>query len=146
MPGFLVGTTSTSLAGTISNVSGQHARHIAVPGRLVFYVAAFIIFVIVLLAIPVIWGAVAEACSSAAEKAAPGTFFLGLGVLFTGLVAGVEILDIVGASLVGLVVIGVIVDNYLTAAVLYRQALAVLKPGMESSMLKQASGSGGERL
>jgi hypothetical protein len=35
--------------------------------------------------------------------------------LFIGFVAGVEILDIVGASLAGLVVLGVIVDNYLTA-------------------------------
>jgi hypothetical protein len=115
MPGFLVGTTSTSLAGTISDASGQQSRHIAVSGRLVLYVLLFIGFVIVLLVIPVIWGAVSEAASSAAEKAAPGTFFLGLGVLFTGLVAGVEILDIVGASLAGLVILGVIVDNYLTA-------------------------------
>jgi hypothetical protein len=36
-------------------------------------------------------------------------------VLFIGLVAGVELLDIVGASLVGLVILGVIVDNYLSA-------------------------------
>lgn len=116
MPGFLVGTKSTFLGGTISDASGHQSRHIAVPARLVVYVVLFVVFVIVLLVIPVVWGAVSEACSSAAEKAAPGTFFLGLGVLFIGLVAGLEILDIVGASLVGLVILGVIVDNYLGPA------------------------------
>jgi hypothetical protein len=115
MPGFLVGTTSTFLAGTIGDASGQQSRHIVIPARVVLYAVLFIIFVIVLLVIPVIWGAVSEAASSAAEKAAPATFFVGLGVLFIGFVAGVEILDIVGASLAGLVILGVIVDNYLTA-------------------------------
>jgi hypothetical protein len=115
MPGFLVGTTSTFLAATIGNASGQQSRHIVIPARVVLYAVLFIIFVIVLLVIPVIWGAVSEAASSAAEKAAPATFFVGLGVLFIGFVAGFEILDIVGASLAGLVVLGVIVDNYLTA-------------------------------
>jgi hypothetical protein len=107
MPGFL--------AGTISDASAQHSRHIAIPARLWLYVLLFVGFVIFLLVLPVIWGVVSEAASGAAEKAAPGTFFLGLGILFVGLVGGFKILDIVGASLVGLVVIGVIVDNYLTA-------------------------------
>jgi hypothetical protein len=107
MPGFL--------ASTISEASAQQARHIGIPARLWLYVALFIGFVIFLLVLPVIWGAVSEAASSAAEKAAPGTFFLGLGVLFVGLVAGLEILDIIGASLAGLVIVGVIVDNYLKA-------------------------------
>ncbi len=116
MPGFLACTISrTFLAGTISDASGQQSRHIAIPGRLVLYALLFIVFVIVLLAAPVIWQAGAEAFGSAAEKAAPGTFFLGLGVLFIGLVAGLKLLDIVGAGLVGLVVVGVIIDNYLTA-------------------------------
>jgi len=113
MPGFL--------AGTISDAYAQHSRHVTIPARLWLYVLLFIGFVIFLLVLPVVWGAVSEAASTAAEKAAPGTFFLGLGILFLGLVAGIEILDIVGASLAGLVVIGVIVDNYLglrsTAAV-----------------------------
>ena len=116
MPGFLAGTISSTFpAGTISDASARQSRHIAIPGRLWLYVLLFIGFVILLLLLPVIWGVVSEAASSAAEKAAPGTFFLGLGVLFVGLVAGIEILDIVGASLAGLVVIGVIVDNYLVA-------------------------------
>jgi hypothetical protein len=114
MPGFLAGTISSTFpAGAISDASAQHSRHVAIPARLWLYVLLFIGFVIFLLVLPVIWGIVAEAASSAAEKAAPGTFFLGLGVLFVGLVTGIEILDIVGASLAGLVIVGVIVDNYL---------------------------------
>jgi hypothetical protein len=108
MPGFL--------ASTISEASAQQSRHVAIPARLWLYVVLFIGFVIFLLVLPVIWGVVSEAASSAAEKAAPGTFFLGLGILFVGLVAGLEILDIVGASLAGLVIVGVIVDNYLGVA------------------------------
>ena len=115
MPGFLGTISSTFPAGAISDSSAQHSRHIAIPGRLWLYVLLFIGFVILLLVLPVIWGIVSEAASSAAEKAAPGTFFLGLGVLFVGLVTGIEILDVVGASLAGLVIVGVIVDNYLGA-------------------------------
>jgi hypothetical protein len=124
MPGFL--------AGTISDAYAQHSRHVTIPARLWLYVLLFIGFVIFLLVLPVVWGAVSEAASTAAEKAAPGTFFLGLGILFLGLVAGIEILDIVGASLAGLVVISVIVDNYLGL----RSAAAVYVRG----------GSGGRRL
>jgi hypothetical protein len=103
------------LADTITDTSGHQSRHIAVhvTGREVVVAVLFIVFVIVLLTLPVIWGAVSEAASSAAEKAAPTTFFLGLGVLCTGLVVGAELIAIAGASLVGLVVLGFIVDNYL---------------------------------
>jgi hypothetical protein len=115
MPGFLGTISSTLPAGAINDASAQLSRHIAIPARLWLYVLLFIGFVIFLLVLPVIWGIVSEAASSAAEKAAQGTFFLGLGVLFVGLVTGIEILDIVGASLAGLVIVGVIVDNYLDA-------------------------------
>jgi hypothetical protein len=115
MPGFLPGTISTFPARAIGSASVHQSRHIIIPVKLWLYVLLFFGFVIFLLVLPVVWGIVSEAASSAAEKAAPGTFFLGLGVLFVGLIAGIEILEIVGASLVGLVVIGVIVDNYLAA-------------------------------
>jgi hypothetical protein len=109
MPGFL--------AGRISQTSAQQARHFAlrITGREVVIAVLFVVAVVVLLTIPVIWGVVAEATSSAAEKAAPATFFVGLGVLCTGLVAGAEIVAIIGGSLVGLVVVGFIIDNYLGA-------------------------------
>lgn len=116
MPGFPAGTiSSTFLAGTISDKSGHQLRHIALwsLGRVVVVAVVVILFVIILLAAPVIWQAGAEAFSTAAAKVAPGTFFLGLGLLFTGLIAGAELLEIAGASLAGLVILGVIVDNYL---------------------------------
>jgi hypothetical protein len=115
MTGFLGTISSTLPAGAISDASAQPSRRITIPGHLWLYVLLFIGFVIFLLVLPVIWGVVSEAASSAAEKAAPGTFFLGLGVLFVGLVTGIDILLIVGASLAGLVIVGVIVDNYLFA-------------------------------
>ncbi len=117
MPGFPAGTISgTFLAGTVSGIAGHHP-HIAIrlSGGVVVVTLLFMALVIVLLAAPVIWQAVSESLGSAAEKAAPGTFFLGLGLLLTGLVAGARLLDIAGGSLVGLVILGVIVDNYLTA-------------------------------
>jgi hypothetical protein len=118
MPGFLASTTSSTFLPTISDTAAQQARHIAIriTGREVVIAVLFVVAVIVLLTIPVIWGVVAEATSSAAEKAAPATFFVALGVLCTGLVAGFEILAIVGGSLVGLLVVGFIIDNYLGAA------------------------------
>jgi hypothetical protein len=119
MPGFLAGpASSTFLAGAISAASGPQARHFAfrVTGREVVIAVLFVVAVVVLLTIPVVWGIVAEATSGAAEKAAPATFFVGLGVLCTGLVAGAEIVAIIGGALVGLVVVGFIIDNYLGMA------------------------------
>lgn len=142
MPGFLAGTISRTFpAGSISDAATQHSRHIVIPAKLWLYVLLFIGFVIFLLVLPVIWGIVSEAASSAAEKAAPGTFFLGLGVLFVGLVAGLEILDIVGASLVGLVIIGVIVDNYLVALRRLRQDSESIQRSRRRPSLTISSGS-----
>ena len=50
------------------------------------------------------------------ERAAPGTFVVGLGVLVTGLVFGSKILIIAGAGLIGAIVIGFLLDNYLPSA------------------------------
>src|SRR5260370_769151 len=69
--------------------------------------------VIVRLAGPVIAGALFDFFSGAAEQAAPTAFFLGLGLLFAGLIFRARILDIAGACLIGLVLIGVVLDNYL---------------------------------
>lgn len=117
MPGFPAGTISgTFLAGTAGGVPGHHP-HIAIrlSASVVAVALLFMVLVIVLLAAPVIWQAVSESLGSAAEKAAPGTFFLGLGLLLAGLVAGARLLDIAGGGLVGLVILGVILDNYLAA-------------------------------
>jgi hypothetical protein len=102
------------LAGTIS-IPVHQSRHAAAwfSGRQVAAAAIFIGAVIVILAAPVIVGVLFDFFSTAAEKAAPTAFFLGLGLLFAGLIFRARILDVIGAGLVGLVLIGVILDNYL---------------------------------
>lgn len=116
MPGSLGGAIGSAfLAGTISSTSGHQSPHIAVriTGREVILALLLIAIVIVLLAAPIVGEAISGSVSEAAAKAAPTTFFLGLGLLCTGLAVGARLLDIVGASMVGLVILGVIVDNYL---------------------------------
>jgi type III secretory pathway component EscT len=50
--------------------------------------------------------------SRTAPRVAPRIFFLGLGIAVIGLVTGARILDLVGACLIGGVMLGVILDNY----------------------------------
>jgi hypothetical protein len=119
MPGSLASTIgSTFLAGTISGTSAQQSPHIALrlTGREVILALLSIAVVIVLLAAPVVGEAISGSVSEAAAKVAPTTFLVGLGILVIGLVFGAEILDIAGGSLVGLVILGWIIDNYLGAS------------------------------
>ena len=70
--------------------------------------------------------------SSAAEKAAPTAFFLGLGLLFAGLIFRARVLDIAGACLIGLVLIGVVLDNYLP---LQAQVGGVIAPNVRRAQI-----------
>lgn len=102
------------LAGTIS-ILGQHARYVVLPsfsGRQVVVVLIFLAVVICLLIGPVLGENLFDIASTKGAKAAPATFFLGLGVLLLGLFLGVPILDGVGACLIGAVLLGVILVNY----------------------------------
>jgi len=95
------------------------ARHATAwfSGRLVIAALIFIAVFVLLLVAPLIWEVMAEGASRGFEKAAPGTFFLGLGVLVVGLISGMNAIEITGGCLVGVVVLGVIVNNYLLRAV-----------------------------
>jgi hypothetical protein len=106
LPGYIAGTISIPI---------HQSRHAAAwfSGRQLVVALIFIAAVIVLLAGPVIAGALFDFFSGAAEKAAPTAFFLGLGLLFAGLIFRARILDIAGACLIGLVLVGVVLDNYL---------------------------------
>lgn len=106
MPGYL--------AGPLSIPAGQ-SRHAWFSLRELIVVLIIVAVIVVLLGGPVVAGALYEALSKAGERAAPGTFFLGLGVLFVGIIVGVRIIDFIGLGLIGAVVIGVIIDNYLSA-------------------------------
>ena len=102
------------LAGTLS-IPADQARHAASWFSLRNFVVILIIVavIIILLAGPVAAGALYEVLSRGAERAMAGTFFTGLGVLFIGIIAGVEIIIFIGLGLVGAVILGWIIDNYL---------------------------------
>ncbi len=106
------------LNGTLGLPSHQ-PRHVTawLSGRQIVIALIVIAVMVVLLVAPLVGGALAELASQGVEKAAPGTFFLGLGILAVGLVAGVRIIDIAGASVAGAAVLGVILNNYLLRTV-----------------------------
>ena len=102
------------LAGTLS-IAASQARHAAPWFSLRTFVIILIVVavIVILLAGPVLAGALYEALSRGAERAMPGTFFTGLGVLFVGIIVGVELIDFIGLGLIGAVILGWIIDNYL---------------------------------
>jgi hypothetical protein len=65
-----------------------------------------------LLWLPVLSDQLTATVSKHAPRVFPPMFLLGLALLVLGLVAHVGILDIVGGSLAGVVVLALIVDNY----------------------------------
>jgi len=66
----------------------------------------------VVLWIPVLSDQVMDFLSRNAPRYAPLTFLAGLGLLVVGLVVGVRILDIIGASMIGALALGFLVENY----------------------------------
>ncbi|GEM_PF-1863748 len=65
-----------------------------------------------LLWVPVLGDRLYGFLSEKAPKVAPRMFLLGLGLLLTGLVVQAWILECVGACLIGVLVLGMILDNY----------------------------------
>jgi hypothetical protein len=106
LPGYLTGTFS---------IPGHQYRHAGAwfSGRQVVVALIVIAVIAGLLAGPILAEALLDIASKAVERAAPGTFVLGLAVLLTGLISGVRIIDIAGACLIGAVLLAVILDNYL---------------------------------
>jgi hypothetical protein len=102
------------LAGPRAAAASQ-AQHAAPWFSLRAFVIILIVVavIIILLAGPVVAGALYEALSRGAERAMPGTFFAGLGVLFVGIIVGVAIITFIGLGLIAAVILGWIIDNYL---------------------------------
>jgi hypothetical protein len=102
------------LAGALS-VSGYLGRHTAwFSVRQVVVALIFIAVLVALVAGPLLLDVIGNFFSNGVKKAAPGGFVLGLVVLLIGLASGVRFIIIAGAAVVGAVVLGVIIDNYLT--------------------------------
>jgi lysylphosphatidylglycerol synthetase-like protein (DUF2156 family) len=111
LPGYLAGTLS---------ITGHQSRHAAarVTGREILIALIVIAAIVVLLVAPVLWGALFDGFTKGLDKAARPTFLVGLGVLVVGLLSGVQIIEIGGGALMAAIVLGVIVENYLTAPML----------------------------
>ena len=110
MTGYLAGTLS--VPGYLSGYLGRHAAWFSV--RQVVVALIFIAVFVALLVGPLLLEGLGNFFSKGVEKATPGGLLLGVVVLIIGLVSGVRFITIAGAAVLGAVVLGVIIDNYLT--------------------------------
>ena len=81
-------------------------------GALIIGGLACVAVIIVLLWIPVIGDRFTAFVAANGPKAAPKILAAGLGLLLTGLVFHVLALDLAGASLIGLLALALLYDNY----------------------------------
>ncbi|HEX9520158.1 MAG TPA: hypothetical protein VF940_28770 [Streptosporangiaceae bacterium] len=97
-------------------ILGHHGGYAAgaalFSGRQIVLALLVIAAVSVILWIPVFSDQMMDFLSRTAPRYAPLTFLAGLGLLVIGLVAGVRILDIIGASMIGALALGFLVENY----------------------------------
>lgn len=106
--------TSAYLAGTAA-ILGRPARHdvmVFLTGRQILVILACGVAIVILLALPVLGEFLKGEFTSRARRVAPTVFLLGLGVLIIGLIAGAGVLDILGASMMGLILFGMLLEHY----------------------------------
>jgi hypothetical protein len=106
------------LAGT-PRLNNDQYRHLAawLHGHELVVVLVFLAIMaafLIVLAIPVLYDLVFNAFSSGMDRAAKGVFVFGFGVLIVGLASGIRVIDIIGGAVMAAVVVGIIVENYLT--------------------------------
>jgi hypothetical protein len=99
-----------------SSITGHLSRHPAfrLTGREIIVVLIVVVACVLILVMPVFWGAGYDTFSRQMDRAAKPVFLVGFGVLVVGLVSGVRILDIAGGAVMGAVVLGKIAEHYLT--------------------------------
>jgi len=81
-------------------------------GGLIVGGLAAVVAISILLWIPVIGDRLTAFVSTNGPRYAPKIFLVGLGILLTGIVAHFEALVLTGASVIGLLVLALIYDNY----------------------------------
>jgi hypothetical protein len=81
-------------------------------GRLAMLVLVVLGAALFFLIGPVIYQSLMGAFTAQAAKVAPRVFLIGLGVLVTGLLTGVEVIAIAGGGLMGLVLLGALLEHY----------------------------------
>src|SRR5215813_5760941 len=95
-------------------IPGHHRGYAAaalLSGRQIALALVVIAVVGVILWIPVLSDQVMDFLTKNAPRYTPITIAVGSGLLVMGLVAGVRILDIIGASLIGALALGYLVEN-----------------------------------
>ncbi len=105
------------MAVFLAGLTGQAKGLAAALGSarlLLIVIAAGVIFVCVL-AVPVLSDRFLGYAAAQGKKVALPTLGIGLLILLIGLAIGVEVVDFIGAGLMGIVILGVILDNYLSA-------------------------------
>lgn len=105
--------TSAYLAGPAAMV-GRQAGHSGIfgSGRLIVVVALCGVAAVILLAIPVLGEFLMGEFSARAKRVAPVVFLLGLGSLLAGLAGRVGVLEAAGACLMGVIVLGFLLEHY----------------------------------
>lgn len=100
----------------MARIPGHHARDVVtttlLPVSPILVVLVLAAVMIGLLWVPVLTDRLTSFLSRTAPRAAPRMFFLGLGIGVTGLVIRVQVLEIAGASLIGILVLALIFDKY----------------------------------
>jgi hypothetical protein len=99
-------------------VTGQQPGHVnfSITGREIVLGFIVIVAVVILLAVPVLWGALSDMACAGIDRATTGMFVLGVGILLVGLISGLRVLDIAGGGVLGVWLLSVIVANYLICA------------------------------
>jgi hypothetical protein len=102
----------------ILGVTGHQPGHVnfSITGREIVLGLIVIVAVIILLTVPILWGALSDVACAGIDRATTGMFVLGVGILLVGLISGLRVLDIAGGGMLGAWLLGVIVANYLIRA------------------------------
>jgi len=104
----------TRFAGTMGFLRepSRHAAAAFLSGHVVVLVLIVGACFVVLLALPVLGDVISGSIEGPAAKWSPLAFAVGLGALILGLVAGAPVLDIIGAGLMGAVLLGALMVHY----------------------------------
>jgi hypothetical protein len=104
----------TRLEGTMAFLRepSGHAAKAFFSGHLIVILLIGGGIIVGLLALPVLGDFLNGTIEGPATRWSPLTFAIGLGALILGLIAGVPVLDILGAGLIGAVVLGAIMVHY----------------------------------
>lgn len=110
MPGYLAGALGLTSRHSL-NITAWLSHHVLLA---VLVAIGIIVAFLLMLAIPVMSTASYYRFSSSFRRSALPTFLVGFGVLIVGLASSVRIIELAGGGIMATVVIGLIIDQYLT--------------------------------